>query len=58
MVLAGIEGKLSISSDGGTSWIDKTTIHGLSDNMVWNVYVSGKKLYVGTEWGLSMADLP
>ena len=46
---------LSISHNGGGSFINKTTADGLEGNMVDQVYVKGNTIYAVTEKGLSIS---
>jgi hypothetical protein len=41
-------GGLSISTDGGTSFTNKTTANGLGANFVRGVYASGSSIYAAT----------
>jgi hypothetical protein len=44
---------LSISTDGGASFTNKTTSNGLGGNNVKGIYVSGNKVFAATSGGLS-----
>jgi hypothetical protein len=46
---------LSISTDGGATFTNKTTTDGLGDNRVYGVYVDGSNVYAGTDGGLSIS---
>jgi LPXTG-motif cell wall-anchored protein len=46
---------LSISTDGGASFTNKTTSNGLGNNIVWGVYVDGSNVYAATDGGLSIS---
>jgi hypothetical protein len=49
-------GGLSISSDGGATWANKTTANGLVHNRVNVVFVSGSTVYAATDGGLSISS--
>jgi len=46
-------GGLSISTDGGNTFVNKTTANGLGDDSVIGVYVDGGNVYTATYNGLS-----
>ena len=48
-------GGLSISTDGGATFTNKTTANGLGDNLVPGVYVVGSNVYAATYGGLSIS---
>ena len=54
-VYAATSGGLSISTDSGTSFTNKTTADGLGDNVVRGVYASGTTIYAATQVGLSFS---
>ncbi len=49
------EGGLSVSSDGGTTWINYTTVNGIGHNSVNDVFVTGMAIYAATDGGLSVS---
>ena len=49
------ENGLSISTDGGTTFTNKTTANGLGSNVVNDVYASGGIIYAATQDGLSIS---
>lgn len=51
-------GGLSISSDGGTTWTNYTTANGLPTNFLRDVYVSDGTVYIGSDQGITLAQLP
>jgi ligand-binding sensor domain-containing protein len=55
-IYAGGGDSLSISSDGGNTWITKNITHRLGRNSVRSVFVVGNKIYVGTDDGLSISS--
>jgi hypothetical protein len=56
-IYAATEGGLSISTDGGATYINKTTSNsnGLGSNRVFGVYASGSMVYAATFDGLSIS---
>ncbi len=48
-------GGLSISTDGGATFTNRTTANGLGSNDVLSVYVAGSKVYAATANGLSIS---
>jgi uncharacterized repeat protein (TIGR01451 family) len=48
-------GGLLISTDNGTTWVNKTTTNGLGHNYCMGVYASGNNVYVATYGGLSIS---
>jgi hypothetical protein len=54
-VYAATFGGLSISTDGGTTFTNKTTTDGLGDDLVIGVYVDGSNVYAATQGGLSIS---
>jgi LPXTG-motif cell wall-anchored protein len=54
-VYAATDGGLSISTDGGASFTNKTTADGLGSNIVYGVYVDGSNVYAATDGGLSIS---
>ncbi len=46
---------LSISTDGGVSFVNRTTADGLGDNDVNGVFAVGTTVYVATDGGLSIS---
>ncbi|MFZ4664148.1 MAG: choice-of-anchor D domain-containing protein [Caldilineaceae bacterium] len=50
-----IPGKLSISTDGGATFTNKTTTNGLGGNNVWGVTVDSGIIYAATSGGLSIS---
>jgi hypothetical protein len=46
---------LSISTNGGATFTNKTTANGLGDNLVHGVYASGSTVYAATDRGLSIS---
>ena len=49
------DGGLSISTDGGNSFTNRTTANGLGSNWVNGVYVNGNTVYASTSKGLSIS---
>jgi hypothetical protein len=49
---------LSISTNSGTSFTNRTTADGLGSNVVFGVAVSGTNIYAATSGGLSICTLP
>ena len=54
-VYAATAGGLSISTDGGVSFSNKTTTNGLGNNFLNGVFVSGSAVYAATNGGLSIS---
>jgi len=54
-IYAATFGGLSISTDGGASFTNKTTTNGLGNNTVKGVYASGSMVYAATSGGLSIS---
>jgi len=54
-VYAATEGGLGISTDGGTSFTNRTTADGLGSNNVRGVFVVGSNVYAATNSGLSVS---
>ncbi|WP_119345023.1 WD40/YVTN/BNR-like repeat-containing protein [Facilibium subflavum] len=54
-IYAATSGGLSISTDGGESWIYKTTVNNLGNNATKAVFVADNIIYVGTDHGLSIS---
>jgi hypothetical protein len=54
-VYAGTFGGLSISTDGGATFTNKTTTDGLGGNNVFRVYADGSNVYAATDVGLSIS---
>jgi hypothetical protein len=54
-VYVATEGGLSISTDGGTTFTNRTTADGLARNTVFGVAVNGSTVYAATEGGLSIS---
>ena len=54
-VYATTNGGLSISTDGGTKFTNRTTADGLGDNRVNDVLVNGSTVYAATTGGLSIS---
>jgi hypothetical protein len=54
-VYAATNDGLSISTDGGASFSNKTTTNGLGNNTVREVFASGSTVYAATEGGLSIS---
>ncbi|ALG66443.1 hypothetical protein [Beggiatoa leptomitoformis] len=50
-VYAATAGGLSISKNGGFTFVNKTTANGLGANEVYGLYVDGSKIYAGTHGG-------
>jgi hypothetical protein len=48
-------GGVSISTNGGTSFTNKTIANGLGSNDVYGVYVSGSSIYAATAGGVSIS---
>jgi hypothetical protein len=46
---------LSISTDGGATFTNRTTANGLGDNYVRKVYVFGSRIYAATNGGVSIS---
>jgi hypothetical protein len=46
---------LSISTDGGASFTNKTTVDGLGNDFVRGVYADGSNVYAATNGGLSIS---
>jgi hypothetical protein len=57
-VYAATIGGLSISTNGGTSFDNKTIVDGLGNNQVNGVYVADGRIYAATDYGLSMTAAP
>jgi hypothetical protein len=55
-IFVGTNAGLSISSDGGSTWITKTTANGLGSNNVGNLSVSNGVVYASTTGGLSISS--
>jgi len=55
-VYAATSGGLSISTDGGGTFTNKTTANGLGNNWVRGVYASGSTVYAATSGGLSILN--
>jgi hypothetical protein len=57
VIYAGTNGGLSISTDGGASFTNKTTISGLGSNLTRKLFVdSSGKIYAATSGGLSISN--
>ncbi|MCF6776392.1 hypothetical protein L3V83_07365 [Thiotrichales bacterium 19X7-9] len=57
VIYAGTTGGLSISKDGGKTFIYKTTADGLAGNKVSSIFIdSDDTLYIGTNMGLSISE--
>jgi hypothetical protein len=54
-VYAATNGGVSISTDGGANFTNKTTADGLGNNIVRGVYVDGSNVYAATDGGLSIS---
>ena len=54
-VYAATNGGLSISTDGGNSFTNKTTANGLGSNIVYGVYAVGRTVYAATVGGLAIS---
>jgi LPXTG-motif cell wall-anchored protein len=54
-VYAATVGGLSISTDGGASFTNKTTTDGLGDDLVSGVYTDSSNVYAATRGGLSIS---
>ena len=54
-VYAATKGGLSISTDGGVTFKNRTTEDGLGDNSVREVYADGSTVYAATKGGLSIS---
>lgn len=54
-IYAATSGGLSISTNGGTSFTNRTTLNGLGDNNVNGVYAVGSTVYAATDGGLSIS---
>ena len=54
-VYATTNGGLSISTDGGTKFTNRTTADGLGNNLVSMVLVNGSTVYASTAGGLSIS---
>ena len=54
-IYAATNGGLSVSTDGGTSFTNKTTTNGLDANGVYSVFASGSTVYAATSNGLSIS---
>ena len=54
-LLTATVGGLSISTDGGASFTNKTTANGLGNNFVSGVFASGSTAYAATNGGLSIS---
>jgi hypothetical protein len=48
---------LSVSSDGGSTWINKTAMDGLGSNALNDVFVTDSEVYAATSLGLSFANI-
>ena len=55
VVYAATLGGLGISTDGGTSFTNRTTTQGLGNNAVYEVFVSGSTVYAATFSGLGIS---
>ena len=55
-VYAATAGGLSISTDGGANFTNKTTADGLGDNVVHGVFVDGTYVYAATDGGLGISS--
>jgi hypothetical protein len=56
-VYSATDGGLSISIDGGNTFINKTTANGLGNNTVYDVFASGSEVYAATAYGLSISAI-
>ncbi|MCB0266395.1 MAG: hypothetical protein KDH98_24855, partial [Calditrichaeota bacterium] len=54
-VYTATDGGLSISSDDGASFVNRTTTDGLGNNAIKDVFVSGSTVYAATDGGLSIS---
>jgi hypothetical protein len=54
-IYAATTGGLSISTDSGASWTNRTTANGLGSNNVLGVYAAGSTIYAATSGGLSIS---
>jgi hypothetical protein len=54
-IYAATDGGLSISTDSGSTWSNKTTADGLGNNTVYSVFASGSNIYAATYGGLSIS---
>ncbi len=54
-VYAATAGGLSISTDGGATFTNRTTADGLGNNVVLGVYADGGTIYAATQGGLSIS---
>lgn len=54
-VYVGTASGLSISTDGGLNFVNRTTANGLGGNVIREVYVSDSILYVATSGGMSIS---
>jgi len=55
MVYVATHGGLSISSDGGSTFTNRTMANGLGSNKVYDAYADGNTVYAATEGGLSIS---
>ncbi len=56
VIYAGTTAGLSISNDGGSSWINYTTENGIGSNIVKCITVINSKIYVGTTNGIAVSQ--
>ena len=55
MIYAATTGGLSISTDGGMSFTNRTVANGLGSNSVNSILFQNNSIYVGTTGGLSIS---
>ncbi|WP_207679733.1 DUF11 domain-containing protein [Desulfonema magnum] len=55
VIYTATSGGLSVSADGGDTFTNKTTAHGLGDDCVRGVYAAGSTVYAATNGGLSVS---
>ncbi len=54
-IYAATSAGVSISTDGGANFVNRTTLDGLGNNSVIDVFVSGSNVYAATTGGLSIS---
>ncbi|MGB1242763.1 MAG: WD40/YVTN/BNR-like repeat-containing protein [Chitinophagales bacterium] len=54
-VYLGVNGGVSISTDGGATFTNRTTANGLPSNLVFSIFGNGTDVYAGTTKGLAIS---